>query len=118
MRMASAKLMPASAGWRRSISNCPEVSSRRDWDYRKVGGWRGIEGGFFRHSPQNFSGLSQAIILPGVEPALGVSLLLEGELGQVRLLHAAFLQRVAMRIDVERSSVFENFSGNFGRFTE
>ena len=102
MRMASAKLMPASAGWRRSISNCPEVSSRRDWDYRKVGGWRGIEGGFFRHSPQNF----------------GVGLLLEGELGQVRLLHAAFLQRVAMRIDVERSSVFENFSGNFGRFTE
>ena len=37
--------------------------------------------------------------LAGIEQALGVGLALEGELDRVGLLHAAFLERVAVRIE-------------------
>ena len=37
--------------------------------------------------------------MPGIEKALGIRLALEGKLHRVCLLHAAFLQRVTVRIE-------------------
>jgi hypothetical protein len=48
---------------------------------------------------QSKSGFSQAIILPGLSRPLRIGLALEGELHRVGLLHAAFLERVAVRIE-------------------
>ena len=57
----------------------------------------------FLPAEKSKSGFSQAIILPGLSRPLRVGLALEGELDRVGLLHAAFLERVAMRVEDHRA---------------